>query len=397
MTKPFFYTLALLLAYASISTDLYLPALPEMSAALGTTQGALEITVSTYLLGFAVGQLFWGPLSDRYGRKLPLAGGLVFFVIGSVGCAFSTDVWHLIVGRTVQALGASASVVLARAMIRDLFQREEAARVLSTLTAIMIIAPMLGPIIGAQLLSISSWPIIFILLACIGLATLASLPKVIPETLPSSSREQIFLLSTLKHYWLLCTNRLFLSYALACATLNAGIFAFVAGSPFAYISYYNVSPTVYGILFAVNSLGIMAVNMLNRRLIPTYGGDRLLLIGASCATIVGGLLVIITITGYASLFAFALLLFLFVSSSGFIVANSISGGLAAVQTGTGSASALLGFAQYGGGMLGSSLLSLFASGTPLPLAIITFLAGSACLLATLVIVKERKRHVKKAA
>ena len=177
----FLAVLGVLLGFASISTDLYLPALPTMALALGAGEGVLQWTVSVYLIGFAAGQLFWGPLSDYYGRRVPVAFGVIVFAIGSAGCALSTDAWQIIGWRVVQALGASAGVALARAMVRDLYDRDHAAKVLSTLMTIMAVAPLLGPSVGAQILEHASWRAIFWTLVAIGLLVFVAIIT-LPET-----------------------------------------------------------------------------------------------------------------------------------------------------------------------------------------------------------------------
>jgi DHA1 family bicyclomycin/chloramphenicol resistance-like MFS transporter len=229
-------TLGVLLAFASISTDLYLPALPAMGLALGAEQGLLELTISGYLLGFSVGQLFWGPVSDRFGRKAPLLAGLVLFIIGSAGCGLSGDAFTLIGWRLVQALGASAGVVLARAMVRDLYDRNEGARVLSTLMTVMAVAPLVGPTVGGQILALSSWQAIFFTLVAIGVATCFAV-LVMPETLPAERRNAGGSAPALSGYATLLRNRRYLGYVAAGAFFYAGIFAYVAGTPFAYITY----------------------------------------------------------------------------------------------------------------------------------------------------------------
>jgi DHA1 family bicyclomycin/chloramphenicol resistance-like MFS transporter len=183
----FLGVLGTLLGFASISTDLYLPALPRMAAALGAEQIALELTVSGYLVGFSVGQLLWGPISDRYGRRGSVAVGLVIFVLGAAGCALSTTAGQLILWRVVQAIGASAGVVLVRAMVRDLYSRDRAERVLSTLMMVMAVAPLVGPTVGGPILRVADWPAIFWTLVAIGLTTLLALTT-IPETLPRDRR-----------------------------------------------------------------------------------------------------------------------------------------------------------------------------------------------------------------
>jgi MFS transporter, DHA1 family, multidrug resistance protein len=167
--------LSALMGFASISTDLYLPAIPAIGASLGANTGMIELTVSGYLIGFSLGQLLWGPIGDRYGRRLPVAIGLVFFVIGSAGCALAGSAWAMIGWRIVQTVGACAGVVLARAMVRDLYAGERAAQMMSTLMTVMAIAPLLGPIVGGQILNLASWRAIFWTLVGVGIATLLAL------------------------------------------------------------------------------------------------------------------------------------------------------------------------------------------------------------------------------
>jgi len=366
--------LSTLLGFASISTDLYLPALPSMSESLGASQGTLEWTVSGYLLGFSLGQLFWGPLSDRYGRKTPLLLGLVVFIVGAAGCALSTDAWQMIGWRIVQALGASSAVVLARAMVRDLFPRDAAARMLSTLMMIMGVAPMLGPSIGAQIVSFSSWHAIFWTLVAIGLVTTLGVLRT-AETLPPARREHGSLRHKFAHYLHHLRNRRLLAYAGINGSFAIGIFAYVAGSPFVFISFYGFSAEAYGLVFASGIVGITATNAINRRLLGRFGSDRLLFWATAGSVVAGVLVLIFAVAGWGGALGIGIALFLYVALNGLIGANAIAGGLAAVTSGAGAASALLGCAQYGGGMLGSALVGAFADGTPLPLGIVVCLAA----------------------
>jgi DHA1 family bicyclomycin/chloramphenicol resistance-like MFS transporter len=179
--------LSALMAFASISTDLYLPAMPAMAKSLHANAGQLEMTISGYLVGFSLGQLLWGPVGDRYGRRLPVALGMLLFIAGSAGCALSETAQVMIAWRAVQAVGACASVVLARAMIRDLYEGHRAAQMLSTLMTVMAVAPLLGPSIGGVILEFGSWQLIFGALAAFGVVTLAAL-YAIPETLSTERR-----------------------------------------------------------------------------------------------------------------------------------------------------------------------------------------------------------------
>lgn len=379
--------LSVLLGFASISTDLYLPALPTMGESLGASQGTLELTISGYLLGFSFGQLFWGPVSDRFGRKGPLLAGIAIFIIGASGCALSTGAWQMIGWRIVQALGASAAVVLGRAMVRDLFDREEAARTLSTLMMIMGVAPMLGPSIGAQILAFSSWHFIFWTLALIGLLTLFGVGRT-AESLPSGQRDTGGLVRAFANYGQHLRNPRLMAYAGALGFFGAGVFAYVAGSSFVFIEFYSLSPNVYGLIFASGIVGLMLANAVNRRLVTRFGSERMLLTGTLVGATAGLVLLMQTWTGWGDLPAFAAALFIFVTMNGLIGANAIAGGLASVRHGAGSAAALLGFAQYGGGMIGSALIGIMANGTPMPMALIIAVGAVAATGCSLILLRD---------
>ena len=255
--------LSALMGFASISTDLYLPAMPAMGQALGADAGMVELTVSGYLIGFSLGQLLWGPIGDHHGRRLPVAIGLVLFVIGSAGCALAGSAWAMIGWRIVQAVGACAGVVLSRAMVRDLYEGYRAAQMLSTLMTVMAIAPLLGPILGGQILAFAGWRAIFWTLVGVGLATLAAL-FTLPETLPVERRSRVTLGRALVRYGELIRHRRLLGYAGAGGFFYGGMFAYIAGTPFAYITYHHVPPQFYGLLFGVGIVGIMATNLAQR-------------------------------------------------------------------------------------------------------------------------------------
>ncbi len=366
--------LSALMGFASISTDLYLPAMPTMGRDLGADAGSIELTVSGFLIGFSLGQLFWGPLGDRYGRRLPVAIGLVLFIIGSAGCAISNSAGEMIAWRVVQAVGACAGVVLARAMVRDLYEGSRAAQMLSTLMTVMAIAPLLGPIVGGQILAISGWRTIFWVLVAVGLATLAAL-FTIPETLSEARRNREPMLSALAGYATLIRNRRLLGFAASGGFFYAGIYAYIAGTPFAYIDYYRVAPELYGLIFALGIVGIMATNLLNSRLVTRLGATSMLRIGTSGAMISGLATLVAGMTGWGGLWSLSALLFLFVSWSGLIVANSIGGALQDFPARAGAVSALVGALHYGSGIAGSAAVSALADGTPRPLALVIAIAG----------------------
>jgi DHA1 family bicyclomycin/chloramphenicol resistance-like MFS transporter len=371
--------LSLLMGFASISTDLYLPALPTMARALGASSGQMEWTISSYLIGFSLGQLVWGPIGDRVGRRLPVALGVLLFIIGSAGCALSGNVWQIVAWRVVQATGACAGVVLARAMVRDLYQGDRAAQMLSTLVSVMAIAPLLGPIAGAQILTFASWRAIFWTLVAIGVATLIALATV-PETLREERRPCAPASAVLAGYFTLLGQRSIIGFIAAGAFFYGGVYAYIAGSPFAYITFYHVTPPLYAVLFASGIVGIIAFNQINARLVRRIGLERSLRLGGYGLAAAAITLAVNAATGVGGLWLLACALFVFAAMNGFIVANSIAGAMRPFPDRAGAVSALVGALQYGAGILSSSLVGLFADGTPRPMVWVIALCGAGAAL-----------------
>jgi len=366
--------LSALMGFASISTDLYLPALPAMAEALRAAPGAMEWTISGFLVGFSLGQLVWGPIGDRFGRRGPVAVGLVIFALGSGGCALASSAEQIVFWRVVQAVGACAAVVLARAMVRDLYEGAKSAQMMSTLMTVMAVAPLLGPLVGAQILALASWRAIFWTLVVVALFTLAAL-KILPETFPRERRSGESLSAAFRAYAPILRDRRILGFAAAVSCFYVGVFAYLAGAPFAYISYYGVAPGWFGVLFGAAILAIMAANLVNVRLAPAFGAARLLQVGALVAGAAGVLLALAALSGFGGLAGLVAPLLLFNGASGLIVANALAGALAARPERAGTVSALVGALHYGSGVLGSSMVGLFADGTPRPMALMVALAG----------------------
>ncbi|MEN9985318.1 MAG: Bicyclomycin resistance protein [Pseudomonadota bacterium] len=360
--------LSALMSFASISTDLYLPALPAMGESLHADAGAVELTISGYLIGFSIGQLFWGPISDRYGRRLPIILGLLLFIVGSAGCALSTSVPMMISWRLVQAVGACANVVLSRAMVRDLYVGHQAARMLSVLMTVMAVAPLIGPSVGGLILHVASWRAIFWLLVGVGSLTLWSL-TVLPETLLPERRNTQSILSAFLGYAQLLRQPILLAYAGVGGCFYGGMFAYVAGTPAAYISHHQVSPQHYGLLFALGIVGIMMANQINARLVRRLGIDHLIRFGAGLATVSGAVAALNAWHDWGGLWGLVVPLFFFASATGFIVVNTIVGALENYPDRAGSVSALIGALQYGAGILGSACVGYFADGTPFPMGL----------------------------
>ncbi|MDQ7101566.1 MULTISPECIES: multidrug effflux MFS transporter [unclassified Serratia (in: enterobacteria)] len=381
----FVITLSALMAVTSLSTDIYLPAMPLMAKDL---RGNAELTITGFLIGFCLAQLIWGPVSDRFGRRLPLFIGMGLFVIGSMGCALSTDIGQIIFWRVFQALGACTGPMLARAMIRDLFSRTRAAQMLSTLMIIMAIAPIAGPLIGGQMIKVTSWHAIFWLLAIIGALMLMSLFW-LPETLPAEKRSQTSVTKAFKNYFTLLTNTRYMRFTLCLTFYYVAAYAFITGSPFVYITYFGVDPQHYGWLFAINIVGLMAVSMVNRRLVHRYPLEMLLKNAVFIATIAALVLAVTTGLGVGGLFLIVGAVFVFFSMNGIIAATSTACALDAVPNVAGSASALMGAFQYGSGIISSLLLALFSDGSPWTMGwIIAVFTAASTLIALTIQIKK---------
>jgi len=381
--------LSVLLGFASISTDLYLPAFPVMAHALRADAGAMEWTISAYLIGFTVGQLFWGPISDRFGRRAPLAAGVAMFVLGSTGCALSESALQIIACRVIQAVGASAAIVIARAMVRDLYSGARAAQMLSTLITVTAVAPLIGPLVGGQILAVSSWRAIFWTLVGIGVITLAAIAT-LPETLVPAARNREGLHRALNGYAFLIRQPRILSYAGAGAFFYGGMFAYIAGSPQAYIGYYHVPPQLYGFLFALGVLGLMLGNFFNARIVMRFGGARLMRLGTIGAAITGCVLAVTASTGLGDLFGLVVPLFFYSAMTGFIFANSIAGAMEHFPERAGAVSALIGSMLYGAGVICSGLVGALADGTPAPMSWVIAVAGLASALCAMTLPRHRQ-------
>ncbi|MFM1347369.1 multidrug effflux MFS transporter [Yersinia proxima] len=356
----FVVILSALMAFTSLSTDIYLPAMPIMAKEL---QGDAELTITGFLIGFCIAQLIWGPISDHLGRRLPLVIGMFLFIIGSVGCALSTNIGQIVFWRVFQALGACTGPMLARAMIRDLFSRTRAAQMLSTLMIIMAIAPIAGPLLGGQMIKNTSWHAIFWLLAVIGVLMLISL-RWLPETLSGEKRVKASLSSAFHNYYRLLTNTKFMRFTLCLTFYYVAAYAFITGSPFVYITYFGVDPQHYGWLFALNIVGLMAVSMVNRRMVHRYPLESLLKFAISVATLAAVVLAVATGLSIGGISLIVGTVFIFFSMNGIIAATSTAAALDAVPDVAGSASALMGSLQYGSGIISSLLLALLSDGTP---------------------------------
>ncbi|MBF7683438.1 multidrug effflux MFS transporter [Acinetobacter sp. B5B] len=360
--------LSALMAFTSLSIDIYLPAMPVMQIDL---KGHVELTITSFLMAFSVAQLIWGPISDYIGRKKPLFIGMILFVIGSIGCALSQTIDHIIFWRIFQALGACTAPMLARAMVRDLYDRVEAAQMLSTLMLIMAIAPILGPLIGGQILKLSSWHAIFWLLAMIGMIMFLCIFK-LPEThlVKTQQQKNMPIRQAFLNYGHLLKNWLFMRYVLSLTAFYVAAYAFIVGSPLVYISYYHIDSQHYGWLFGLNIVGVMLVSIINKKLVKHVALHILLKWATTISMVAMLILIYLFFSGHMTLLRLVIFLFIFFSMNGVVAATSIAAALDMVPQTAGSASALIGSMQYGSGVISSLLLTLGKGDSPQAMIVI---------------------------
>ena len=364
-----------LTAFGPMSIDMYLPSFPQLAASLQAPSGQVQYTLAVFFIGLALGQIAYGPVSDRFGRKPPLYVGIVIYIAASVGCALTTSVESLIAWRFLQALGGCAGIILARAMVRDLFDHHTAAKVFSALMLVMGVAPILAPLLGGWVLTVWGWRGIFWVLAGFGVACLLAVRLGLPESRPADASHQLRILPILKVYGALLKDREYLGYALATGTSMAGMFAYITGSPFVFIELYHVPASAFGWLFGLNAFGLIVFSQLNARLINRISPDRLLRIVLPVQTLCGLALLACALTGAGGLVALMFPLFGFVASLGFINPNGTAGALRHQARHAGSAAALLGCFQFGVATLSGSAVGALQDGTARPMALVMACAG----------------------
>ncbi len=390
--------LGALTAFAPMAIDMYLPAFPQIAASLQTDASQVQLTLAACFLGFAIGQLIYGPLSDRFGRKPPLYAGIALFVLASSACALATTIEALIGWRFLQALGGCAGMVITRAIVRDRFTAQEAARLFSLLILVMGLAPILAPLFGGALLGVASWQAIFIALAVFGLLCGFFTWHVLDETLPKANQQSLHPVILLKAFRDILRERQFHGHVLVAGFAHAGMFGYITSSSFVFIDYFGVPPSHFGWLFGSNAAGLIAMSQVNRRLLKSRSTDQMLQLGNSIALICGLLLLAAAVWSAAPLWLIAVPLFGFVASLGITLPNASANALAPFGQRAGTASALLGTIQFlfaaGAAALVSALPGyLMPARGPLTMACV--IAGCSLLawLSLRLLLPRRSRHV----
>lgn len=366
--------LGVLSAMGPFTIDMYLPAFAQISTSLNTSQDQVQLSLASYFIGISVGQLFYGPITDRFGRKKPLYVGLIIYTVASVGCGLATNIDQLITLRLLQALGGCAGMVVSRAVVRDLFKPQESAKVFSMLMLIMGIAPIIAPSIGSIVTVTWGWRAIFTVLTSISVTTFIALALFLPESKKADKNVELKIGKILGVYFDLLKDKTFIFYSMCGAFASAGMFAYISSSSFIFITLFDFDEKTFSLLFSMNAAGLILCSQLNRILLRWFSMQKLLQAATLVMLICGTL---ITISAILQLDKFILisLLFVFISCLGFIYPNSTALALSNTGPQTGSASALMGALQMFMSFIASVLVSTLFDGTILPVAIIIGCCG----------------------
>jgi DHA1 family bicyclomycin/chloramphenicol resistance-like MFS transporter len=369
---PSYAKLAIILgtlsAFAPLSIDMYLPALPTIASDFSTQTSVVQQTLAVFFIGLAVGQTFYGPIADRVGRRPPLLFGSALYMLACIGCAFAPTIQSLILLRLAQALGGCAGIVISRSIVRDLFDQQESARMYSFLMLVMGLAPITAPLIGGQLLLYFGWRAIFVTLSGFGLLCVLLVALILPETLPAERRTRAGLGAALRIYGEILTSRSYMGFAIAGGLAASAMFAYISGSPFVFIELNGVAPERFGLLFGTNAIGLIAAAQVNRWLLTRFQGVRILNAALTFTALSGLLLLIVTATGFGGFPAMLIVLFFCIASTGLVGPNATAAAMAPYAHRAGSAAALLGAIQFVLGAGAGSLVGLLHNGTALPMA-----------------------------
>jgi DHA1 family bicyclomycin/chloramphenicol resistance-like MFS transporter len=381
VTAPSHRSLALVLgalaAMGPFSVDMYLPAFPALGESLGAAPGAVQATLAVYFLGMAAGQVFYGPVADRFGRRGPLFIGLGLFTVASVLCALAPDIGWLTGARLAQALGGCAGMVIARAVVRDVTDERGAVRLMASLMLVMGVAPIVAPIIGGALLPVFGWRGIFALLALYGVAMIVVIALALPETLPPDRRRRDGVAATLAIWWGLLRDARFMGHALAGGFIIGGMFAYITGSPFVFMELHGVLPQHYGFYFGANAVGIIVAGQVASRLAQRMEPARLLPVALHVALAAGLALLAVVLTGAFGFRGIVATLFFYVATIGAVMPLTVALGMGPHRAIAGNASALMGTLQFGIGAAVGGTLGLLQDGTALPMAAVV----AACAVA----------------
>ncbi|QVM92040.1 multidrug effflux MFS transporter [Pseudomonas entomophila] len=367
--------LGALSAFGPLAIDFYLPAFPAMAHAFGTDEKHVQTTLAAYFLGLSLGQLAYGPIADRFGRRIPLLFGVGLFTFASLVCAYAPNLDSLILARFVQALGGCAGMVLSRAIVSDKCDAVASAKVFSQLMLVMGLAPILAPMLGGVLVNLAGWQSIFLALSLFSAVCLLAVALGLPESLPASVPRQP-LSGALRQYLRLLGDRVFIGHALTGGIAIAGMFAYIAGSPFVFIKLYGVPAEHYGWLFGTNAAGFILMAQVNARLLSKRGPAFLLARAVWLYLAAAMALLAVAAWHPDALWPLLVPLFICIASLGCIAPNASACAMSGQGARAGSASALMGCLQFSVAAGAAALVGLLHDGSAVPMALVISLCGA---------------------
>ena len=398
MLRPGTFALTALLAALSaigpLTTDMYLPSLPDIARQLHASTAQVQFTISAYLIGFAVGQIFYGPVSDRHGRKPVLMAAMALYCVASLACALSTSIEMLIIARTFQALGGSGGIVLTRAIVRDIYAGARAGRELSLIGSVMALAPVLAPIAGGLLQTGFGWRAVFFALVAAGLLGAGIVWLLLPETLNTRAAEPVSIASMGRSYRIVARNPAYLAYLGIASASYAGLFAWISGAAFVLQNLYGLTPFDFGVAFALGSVGYMTGSALAARIVVRFGLDGVLGVGG-CACAVGGLGMVAAVAfGLTSSLSLVLPVAIYLAGLGMVLPQGIAGAMTPFPERAGAASSLFGFVQQSAAAICGAVVGWFLGHSAWPLVLGVAVMGCTTLVLWLVTRGIRSRAVK---
>ena len=386
--------LGLLSAIGPFSIDLYLPAFDVIAEDFNTSVDKVQLTLTSYFIGIAFGQMVYGPLLDKYGRKKPLLVGLAIYFVASLMCIFTRDINHLIFLRFLQALGSCGGMVGARAMVTDYYSSREAAKVFSLLMLVIGVSPILAPSIGAFMLTHFDWHYIFLFLAVLSLLIFIATAFLLPESYAGNKDFSLAPKSIINNFWQVISNKVFISYCLIGSIASAGTYAYLAGSSFVMQQYFGLSKEQYGLAFAFVASAMVIATQLNRYFLKKHSSEQISQLANTWQAFIGVLMIVALLTNTLTFPVTLILIFFFLFGHGFIFPNTSAVALTPFKSLAGSASALLGCIQMTIGALASAVVSLLHNETPWPMLGVMCAGAILSLILHLIVKKNVKTSVE---
>ena len=337
--------LGMLTAIGPFSIDMYLPAFPDIAKSLNTNVAKVALSLSSFFIGISAGQLIYGPLLERYGRKKPLYFGLCIYLLASIGCAMANSINALIIFRLLQALGGCAGMVASRAIVRDLFEVKENAKIFSMLMLVVAVSPIIAPTLGGYVTAVVGWRYVFAILFGVALTIIAGVYFLLPESRSPDPNFSLRPKPIINNFKAVIIHPQFYTYALTGAISSAGLYAYISGSPHVFMEIFKVTEQQYGWIFALIAMGLIGASQVNTVLLKNYKSEEIIKMALIAQNIIGITLAVITFLGWGDLFLTIFLIFVFLCCQGFIFPNTSALSLAPFAHSAGSASALLGAIQ----------------------------------------------------